>query len=113
MTPVSYTVTATFPNKDLAERYIAWLLGSKDHPSHVKAVQKGGAHEAQVIALSEPADAIRIQTRYLFETRAAFDRYLTHHAPALRADGLAHFGPETGITFERAVGDLLWCSDES
>jgi hypothetical protein len=113
MTPVSYTVTATIPNKDLAERYVAWLMGTSREEGHVRAVQRAGAHEAQVIALFEPAEAIRIQTRYLFETRAAFDQYIARHAPALRASGLALFGPETGITFERTVGDLLWCSDES
>jgi hypothetical protein len=29
-----------------------------------------------------------------------------HHAPALRADGLKHFPPESGVTTERQVAEI-------
>jgi hypothetical protein len=42
----------------------------------------------------------------VFPSRKAFDTYLRDHAPALRADSLKHFPPESGITFERQVAEI-------
>src|SRR5690606_5027785 len=102
---IAYTVTATLPGAALAEEYIAWLTGG-----HVADVIAGGAVRGQIARLDpgpEASGAVRIEVRYLFPDRAAFDRYEREGAPRLRAEGLARFGPDRGVTFERRVGEVV------
>lgn len=99
MARLHYAVIATLPNKDLLHKYTHWL-----ETGHLKAVIEGGAISARLIALDPEPASYRVRTLYEFEDRASFDRYVRDRAPALRADGLARFGPETGATFEREVG---------
>jgi hypothetical protein len=53
----------------------------------------------------ERAEEGRYRVRFMFEDQAALDRYLTVHAPRLRADFLAHF-PD-GATTSREVWTTL------
>lgn len=112
MTKVAYTVSARHPTAESASRYSAWLAAG-----HVQAVLAGGAESAAVIALDASGDSATgsvphrtVEVRYIFPSRAALDRYLTEHAPRLRAEGLALFGPGTGVTFARTVGEVAWVS---
>ena len=69
---------------------------------------KGGATGARVILpdrASDTAPAV-VETQYVFPSRKAFDTYVRDHAPALRADGLKHFPPDSGITYERQVAEI-------
>jgi hypothetical protein len=91
-----YTVGATFPDAALAAEWLRWL-----REGHVAAVLAGGAADAEVTELDEPAHSFEV--RYHFPSRAAFDRYLRDHAPALRAEGLRLFPPEKGVTYRRSV----------
>lgn len=108
MPKVLYAVVATLPDEAIARDYIAWL-----GDGHVDQVVKGGAHSAMIVRLERGADdglpsgAARVMTQYIFATRALFDHYVQHHAPALRADGLARFGPERGVKMERMVGEIV------
>lgn len=96
---IAYTVRATLPDAPTLEAYIGWLTGG-----HASQVLAWGADRAEVVRLEgEPP---RVESRYRFPDRAAFDRYERDHAPALRADGVARFG-QTGIRFERTVGTIL------
>lgn len=104
MDPVAYTVTATFTKPELVSSYIAWLAGG-----HVKAVCDAGALSALVVLLDPtpapgPGELPTLEVRYLFPDRETLDRYFTDHAPRLRAEGLALFGPETGTRFTRSTG---------
>jgi hypothetical protein len=102
--PVAYTVTATLPDEATAVRYIEWLQGG-----HIDRVLGGGAHSGLIVRLDAAAGARpRVQTQYVFATRDGFARYLSDHAPALRAEGLERFPPASGVTFERTVGDIVW-----
>lgn len=103
MTAIAYTVRATLPDDAAADRYISWL-----EDGHIDAVIKGGAHSAMIVRLDRegPGDRPRVEVRYIFSTRAAFEGYVREHAPALRADGLKHFGPESGVAFERSTGEV-------
>lgn len=92
-----YCVTATLP-VDLIDDYIAWLSDG-----HVQAVLDGGAEAAWVIRLGDG----RVESRYHFADRAAYDRYDVNVAPALRADGIARFG-DRGVQFERCFGQVMW-----
>lgn len=101
---VAYTVTAEFTSPELVDRYIAWLSGG-----HVKAVCDGGATSAVVVrndaASGEP---LSVSVRYQFPDRGTLEAYFTEHAPRLRAEGLALFGPGSGVTFKRSTGDLVY-----
>lgn len=98
MERIAYTVTATLPDEGLAREYIAWL-----HEDHLARVLGAGARSAEVIRLDSAGPA-RVEVRYTFPGRAALDRYLERHAPGLRAEGLARFGPERGVRFDRTIG---------
>lgn len=102
MSAIVYTVTATLPDHPTAEGYLDWL-----RDGHVDAVVAAGAHSAMIVRLTDPPEPIRVETRYVFPTRQAFDDYLIHHAPALRAAGAERFGPETGVCFTRTVGEVV------
>lgn len=98
--PVSYVVTATLPSEPLALEYVAWLWAG-----HAQQVLAGGATRAEVIRITEPPSPPRVQTRYVFQSRAAFDRYLAQFAPALRAEGIAKWGDR--VSFVREVGEIV------
>jgi hypothetical protein len=98
--PVAYTVTATLPDQTTVERYLAWLT-----QGHVQQVVAGGASSALVIRLSDPP--LSVQSRYQFPTPEAYQGYLRDHAPRLRAEGLALFGPHNGVVFRRELGTIV------
>ena len=99
MEHVHYSVVATLPNKDLLCKYLDWLQNG-----HVQAVLRGGALRAHVVQLEPEDGALRVRTIYEFATPQSFEAYVRDHAPALRADGLTHFGPHTGTRFDREHG---------
>jgi hypothetical protein len=99
---LAYTVIATLPSEAAAAEYAAWL-----RDGHLDAVIAGGARSAQVVRIVEPPEPVEIEVRYLFESRAAFDRYVRETAPRLRAEGLARFGPASGVSFRRTVGEVV------
>jgi hypothetical protein len=101
MTAIAYTVVATLPDEATASEYVAWL-----RRGHVDAVLRGGAGNAVIVRLQEPAQPIRVETRYVFPDRATFDRYLARTAPELRTEGLTRFGPDRGVAYQRTVGEV-------
>jgi len=107
MPTIVYTVRATC--NDLAQRgrFLAWLA-----PDHVEAVKAGGADSVRITLYDPetPGGRPALETQYTFPSRKAFEAYLRDHAPALRADGLKHFPPESGVTFERRTGELGYAS---
>ncbi|HVZ93665.1 MAG TPA: DUF4286 family protein [Phycisphaerales bacterium] len=106
MSAVAYTVTAILPEETIAERYIAWL-----EDGHVDAVIAGGAHSATIVRLdrepSDPPGVERVEVRYIFPTRAVFEKYVEVYAPALRSEGIKLFGPDSGVRFERRTGTIV------
>jgi hypothetical protein len=117
MPAILYTVRALCRDVPQRGRYLAWLS-----PNHVIELMKGGATAARIVlplpddrsgqtpagqqaGTVPPASAI-VETHYTFPSRKAFDDYLRLHAPALRADGLKHFPPESGVTYERQVAEI-------
>jgi hypothetical protein len=103
MPAILYTVRTTCPDLQVRGRYLAWLS-----PNHVVELMKHGATGVRIILpdrASDTAPAI-VETQYTFPSRKAFDDYVRLHAPALRADGLKHFPPESGLTYERQVAEI-------
>ena len=111
MPTILYTVRANCPNVQTRGRFLAWLS-----PNHIAGVLKGGATSARIVlpdraddtapARPELAERAIVETQYVFPSRKAYDAYIRDHAPALRADGLKHFPPESGVTYERQVAEI-------
>ncbi len=104
MSAVAYTVSVTFPTPEIMREYVEWL-----EDGHVDQVIAHGAHSAMIVELDRtgPKDPCRVEVRYIFPTRALFDRYIEQFAPGLRADGLKRFPAERGVTFERLTGNVI------
>jgi hypothetical protein len=111
MPQILYTVRATCPSVQVRGRYLSWLV-----PDHLLAVQAAGAANARVVlpgvtidisqALSLAEGPAIVEVQYVFPSRKVFETYLRDHAPALRADGLKYFPPDSGITYERQVAEI-------
>ncbi|HVU18419.1 MAG TPA: DUF4286 family protein [Candidatus Didemnitutus sp.] len=103
MPSLLYTVRTTCPSVQVRGRYLSWLV-----PDHVLAVKAGGATDVRVVLLdvTDPAGPASLEVQYVFSSRKAFDTYVRDHAPALRADGLKHFPPESGVKSERQVAEI-------
>lgn len=103
MPKILYTVRVTCRDAPQRGRFLAWLT-----PGHVMEVMKGGATAVRIVLPDREngsAPAV-VETQYAFPSRKAFDAYIRDQAPALRADGLKHFPPESGVTFTRQVAEI-------
>ncbi|MCC6283681.1 MAG: DUF4286 family protein [Phycisphaerales bacterium] len=100
MPPIFYRVIAHLPDSHSRSAYLAWL-----RDGHLNAVLAAGAVEARII-LPDDESAFRVESQYIFESRACFDDYVREHAPTLRAEGLARFGHLPNLCFERTVGEI-------
>lgn len=92
MPTVWYEVTAVV-RKDLQLRYEAYM-----REKHIRDVLATGAFAR---ATFDRAAEGKYRIRYEAHSQAAIDRYITDHAPRLRADALAHF-PD-GVDLSRDV----------
>jgi hypothetical protein len=115
MPQILYTVRASCRDAQQRGRYLAWLS-----PNHVMELMKAGATGVRIVlplpddrSGQTPAgqqagtvDRAVVETQYSFPSRKAYDDYIRLHAPALRADGLKHFPPDCGITYERQVAEI-------
>lgn len=103
MPALLYTVRTTCRDLQQRGRYLSWLT-----PNHVAAVMQGGATAVRIVLPDRENDAAPavVETHYVFPSRKAFDTYVREHAPALRADGLKHFPPESGVSSTRQVAEI-------
>jgi Domain of unknown function (DUF4286) len=122
MPAILYTVRATCKDIQQRGRFLSWLS-----PNHVLQVKAGGATAVRIVlplpddrsgqtpagqqagtARSAHNDSVPavVETQYAFPSRKAFDTYIREHAPALRADAMSHFPPESGVIFERQVSEI-------
>ncbi len=100
---LAYTVCAEFTDPNVAQEWLLWLRNG-----HIEEVLAGGAIAAEIIALEDVSHPVQhFEVRYLFHDRAAFARYEKEHAPRLRAEGIALFPPQRGVTYRRTVGLVL------
>lgn len=100
MPEIAYTVAVTFKEQALADSWLAWLRGG-----HIAEVIAGGATNAEIVAMDGPEAAFEI--RYRFAARAVFEKYEREHAPRLRAEGLALFPVEKGVSYRRSLGAVV------
>lgn len=103
MPSILYTVCTVCRDVAQRGRFLAWFS-----PNHVAQVLAGGAASVRIVLPDRVQDAAPavVEAQYVFPSRRAFATYLRDHAPALRADSLKHFPPESGLTFERQVAEI-------
>ncbi|MGQ0627504.1 MAG: DUF4286 family protein [Phycisphaerales bacterium] len=98
---IAYTVSATFKDEATRDRYVDWLKAG-----HVIEVEeRAGINNTRLLCID---GELRVEVRYTFPNRAALDRYLHDHAPALRAEGLRLFGPDSGAVFARSTAVIVY-----
>ena len=94
----AYTVRCTAATREIADAFRTWLV-----EGHLRDVCDAGASRAEVVELD---DGLTLESRYIFDSRAAFEAYERDHAARLRAEGLALF--PAGVAFTRTTGDLVF-----
>lgn len=99
MTPVFYEVTATIHDRSILDDWVRWM-----GDTHLADVVVAGAMRGRLIRIDGPTATFVCQ--YEFASRSALDRYLSEHAPRLRAEGAAIFDSEQ-VTYMRRTGDIL------
>lgn len=100
---IRYTVRCRFTGDDpaVSRRWLDWL-----RETHIADVIVGGAVGAEIVRMT--ADIPTFEIRYRFATAADFARYLSEHAPSLRADGLKEFPLELGLEYSRTDGEVIF-----
>ncbi len=97
---IVYTVTCTFLNEALADEWVQWLADE-----HLAEVIEAGAQNAEVTRLD--GSSVRIEARYHFESREAFNEYERNHSPRLRNEGLKKFPLDRGLSYVRGIGEVI------
>ncbi|MFO0875259.1 MAG: DUF4286 family protein [Phycisphaerales bacterium] len=100
----SYTVAAEFDDPAVAREWVDWL-----RDEHLDEVLAAGALDAKVVVLDAPGGSSTkpgclCEVHYHFPSREAFAIYEKHHAPGLRAKGIARFPVERGVRLVRRMG---------
>ncbi len=95
----AYTVKSETDDEATLAAWSAWLQAT-----HLREVIDAGATKVELVRL----DSKHLECRYQFESREAFNRYESEHAPRLRADALARFPPGSGLTMSRTTGDIVF-----
>lgn len=108
MSGVLYTVRASFTDPQVADEFVAWLVGG-----HAAAVVAGGATSARVVRLDTDAAGLGVaagnrvvEVHYEFPSRRAYEAYAAGPARALREEGRRLFGAERGVVMERRLGEI-------
>jgi hypothetical protein len=101
--PLLYSVTATLPDEAAAEEYAQWL-----RDGHVEEVVAAGrARWGRVFRMIDPPEPVRVESQYLFESAADFEKYVADHANRLRNEGLLKFPTARGFRYERRLSRLV------
>ena len=100
MADFAYTVSCTFSDPAVADRWLAWL-----REEHIDDVCAAGALQGEVVRLD--GEPIRMEVRYRFASRAAFEAYERDHAPRLRDEGLSRFPLSLGLEYSRTTGEAI------
>lgn len=75
---------------------------------HVQGVIAGGATSAEVIVLDSDDGSVKVESNYLFPSRAALQAYFDGPALALREEGKVLFIDTGKVTFQRRIGEVAF-----
>ncbi len=84
-----YNVTVK-PDASIADAWLHWM--QEDHMPALMATGCFTGHRLCRLLDIDESDGPTYAAQYFCASRAAYDRYLTHHAPAMRAAGIRQFG---------------------
>ncbi len=96
-----YDVHCFIDDPAVATEWVAWMRAE-----HLTDVCAAGAASAELSRFDGDGPA-HFQTRYHFESRAAFERYEREQAPRLREHGLERFPLTRGLRYERQTAEVV------
>ena len=99
MTRLLYEVTAAVQDHRLLDDWVRWM-----RETHLAEVVAAGAESGRLVQVDGATSTFLCQ--YEFTSRAALDRYLSDHAPRLRAEGAARFDAQQ-VSYARRTGEIL------
>lgn len=105
MSTIAYTVIAETDSEASIRAYVDWLTRG-----HIRDVIQAGALSGTVVRLDRAEGApFAAEARYMFGSREDFQRYESGPAVALRAEGIALFGPQSEhpMRFRRTLGGVV------
>ena len=105
MSTIAYTVIAETESEAYIRAYVDWLTRG-----HIRDVIQAGAISGTVVRIDRADGApFAAEARYLFGSREDFQQYETGPAMALRAEGIALFGPQSEhpMRFRRTLGGVV------
>lgn len=84
---VIYEVNLTV-NNDIFHEFYAWLV------KHAEEILRFTGFQQAEIAKEKMnvSEAVKLTVRYTLSSEDDLNHYLTHHAPAMREDGIKRFG---------------------
>jgi hypothetical protein len=104
MNKIAYIVICRIKNKEKVDEWLSWL-----RDGHIAEVLAGGASDAKITRLDDDESKdICFEIFYHFASREAFDDYIAHHAPRLRAEGAERFSEEDGFFYSRKIGEVIY-----
>lgn len=84
-------------NEDVADRFKTWL-----EKHIVEILEISGFEKATIYDIeSDEQGQVRWSVHYVLDTRESLENYFTHHAAAMREDGMKHFGGQ--FTADRRI----------
>jgi hypothetical protein len=92
---IYYEVTATILDVGIADEWVRWMTDR---------VLKAGAQSGRVVRLDSSSNTYLVQ--FEFESRQAFERYQTMHAPMLRQESANRFEPGQ-VSYARRSGEII------
>lgn len=96
----NYNVSCEFDKPEGVELWLTWLMEGK----HIEEILACGGAKAAVVRFEVPEGAKpKYEVRYVYPSKEAFDRYVEHHAPRLRQEGLVKFAG-LGLNYSRSTG---------
>ena len=93
----AYTVFSEVDDEATGAAWSEWLC-----QTHLPDVVSAGARLAELVRI----DAKHFESRYQFESRAAYERYIAEHSARLRAATAEKF-PE-GLRLTRSAGEIVF-----
>lgn len=98
----AYVVRCELKTAEALDAYLAWL-----RDPHVADVRAAGAEAAEIVVFDRVEGQLwALETRYVFASREAFERYEREGAPKLRQEGLEVAAKLGGIAIARRTGRI-------
>ena len=85
----------------IAEEFEAWLAGHVDSMLAIDGFEAASVERREKLDVDNELEQRCLSVRYVLRDRASLDRYVEHHAAAMRAEAVERFG--TRFSAERSL----------